>query len=73
MRKLLNKLAVMCTAMVIAACGNSSSEELKDGKAVAVPEVNEVEVITLERTDFAHQLLSNGKLKAGRRASLQEV
>ena len=31
---------------------------------------NEVEVVTLERTDFAHQLLSNGKLKAGRRASL---
>ena len=60
MRKLLNKLAVMCTAMVIAACGNSSSYELKDGKAVTVPEVNEVEVIILERTDFAHQLLSNG-------------
>ena len=70
MRKLLNILVVMCMAMVIAACGNSSSEELKDGKAVAVPEVNEVEVVTLEKTDFAHQLLSNGKLKAGRRASL---
>ena len=64
MRKLLNILFVWGAAMAIAACGNSSSNELKDGKAVAVPEVNEVEVVTLERTDFAHQLLSNGKLKA---------
>ena len=70
MIKLLNILVVMGTLMVIVACGNSSPEELKDGKAVAVPEVNDVEVITLERTEFAHQLLSNGKLKAGRRASL---
>ena len=54
MRKLLNKLVVIGTALAIAACGNSSSDDLKDGKAVAVPEVNEVEVVTLERTDFAH-------------------
>lgn len=52
------------------ACGSSASEGFKDGKAAAVPEVNEVEVITLVRTDYAHQLMSNGKLKAGRRASL---
>ena len=63
-------MIAMGMAMAIAACGNSASDSLKDGKAVAVPEVNEVEVITLERTDFADQLLSNGKLKAGRRASL---
>ncbi|MGM9736142.1 MAG: efflux RND transporter periplasmic adaptor subunit [Candidatus Cryptobacteroides sp.] len=63
----------MGVTMAITACGNPSSEELKEGKAVAVPQVNEVEVITLERTDFAHQLLSNGKLKAGRRASLSFV
>ena len=47
MRKLLNILVVWGAAMAIAACGNSSSNELKDGKAVAVPEVNEVEVVTL--------------------------
>lgn len=70
MRKLLNILSVMGMAMLIAACGNSASEATKDGKIVAVPQVNEVEVVTLERTNFAHQLLSNGKLKAGRRASL---
>ena len=70
LRKLRSVLAIIGTAIVITACSDSSYRELKDGKAVAVPEVNEVEVITLERTDFAHQLLSNGKLKAGRRASL---
>lgn len=70
MRNLLNMLSGTVAALVIAACGNPASRALKDGKAVAVPQVNEVEVITLERTDFAHQLLSNGKLKAGRRASL---
>lgn len=67
---LLKILAVAYVTFVVLSCGNTPSEELKDGKAVAVPEVNEVEVIALERTDFADQLLSNGKLKAGRRASL---
>ena len=64
-------MIVACfAAAVMVGCGNSSSEELKDAKVVTSPEVNEVEVITLERKDFASQLLSNGKLKAARRASL---
>lgn len=66
----LNGRIIIILLLMLYSCGNPSSDELKDGKAVAVPEMNEVEVITLERTDFAHQLLSNGKLKAGRRASL---
>lgn len=65
-----NGRIIIILLLMLYSCGNPSSDELKDGKAVAVPEMNEVEVITLERTDFAHQLLSNGKLKAGRRASL---
>lgn len=64
-RPLINLL--LCTAV---ACGNPSGSDFKEGKAMTEPEVNEVEVITLERTDFAHQVISNGKLKAGRRASL---
>ena len=64
-------MIVACfAAAVMVGCGNSASEELKDAKVVTSPEVNEVEVITLEREDFASQLLSNGKLKAARRASL---
>lgn len=70
MRVKVKQLILVLLALSVVSCGNSSSDDLKDGKAVTVPEVNEVEVITLERTDFAHQLLSNGKLKAGRRASL---
>ena len=66
----LNGRIIIILLLMLYSCGNPSSDELKDGKAVAVPEMNEVEVITLERTDFAHQLLSNGRLKAGRRASL---
>ncbi|MBQ8500470.1 MAG: efflux RND transporter periplasmic adaptor subunit [Bacteroidales bacterium] len=67
---LLKIMMVAYVAISVLACRNTTTDELKDGKAVAVPEVNEVEVITLERTDFANQLLTNGKLKAVRRASL---
>lgn len=70
MRKLLNTLVFVSTAISITSCGNPSGSDFKEGKAMTEPEVNEVEVITLERTDFAHQLMSNGKLKASRRASL---
>ena len=70
MRRSCYVIAACVAAAVMAGCGNTASEEMKDAKAVASPEVNEVEVITLERKDFASQLLSNGKLKAGRRASL---
>ena len=70
MRRLFDVLVAIGAAMALVSCGSSVSKDLRDGKAVAVPEVNEVEIITLERTDFAHQLLANGKLKAVRRASL---
>ena len=63
-----------CSVLVIvllASCGNKrSSEEGKGGKLQYSPQINEVEVITLERTDFARQLLSNGKLAASRKSSL---
>lgn len=67
---LLKVLAGAGFAITLVTCGNPPSEDLRDSKAVTVPEVNEVEVVTLEKTDFAHQLLSNGKLKAVRRATL---
>lgn len=70
MKKLLNLFILICSATAITACLNSTSQDTKDGKVVAVPDVNEVEIITLERRSFPLQLLSNGKLKAGRRASL---
>ena len=51
-------------------CGNLVSEDIINERKLSTPEVNEVDVVTLERTDFANQLMSNGKLKASRRASL---
>ena len=70
MRNLLNILSIALLSIIISSCKNTSLEKVRDEKAISTPEVNEVEVVTLERTDFANQLMSNGKLKASRRASL---
>ena len=70
MRRLLGVSAVLSVMIGLSCCSGQNESQLKDSKAASVPEVNEVEVVNLERTDFARQLLSNGKLKAVRRASL---
>lgn len=57
--------------MAVACGGNKKAEETKDGKLTYLPQINEVTLMTLERTDFARQLLSNGKLVAGRKSALQ--
>lgn len=59
-------------AVMAVACGRSQKPvAVKDEKLAHVPQVNEVTVITLERKDFARQLLSNGKLVAARKCALQ--
>lgn len=64
----------ICALAVVAAltsCGDKrTSEEGRNGKLQYSPQVNEVEVITLERVDFARQLLSNGKLAASKKNAL---
>lgn len=57
--------------MAVACGGNKKTEETKDGKLTYTPQINEVTVVKLERKDFARQLLSNGKLVAGRKSALQ--
>lgn len=55
----------------LAACGGrTGTGDGGNDKLQQTPEINTVEVITLERTDFARELLSNGKLAAASRAAL---
>ncbi len=72
LKNILAPLFVCGLAMMAVACGgNKKTEETKDGKLTYAPQVNEVTVIKLEKTDFARQLLSNGKLVASRKSALQ--
>lgn len=57
--------------MAVACGGNKKTEEAKDEKLTYTPQMNEVTVMKLEKTDFARQLLSNGKLVASRKSALQ--
>lgn len=64
-------ICALAAAMALTSCGGKkTSEEGRDGKLQYSPQVNEVEVITLERADFARQLLSNGKLAASKKSAL---
>lgn len=53
------------------ACGsNNTSGNAQSDRLQQTPQVNMVDVISLERTDFAQQLFSNGKLIGAARTSL---
>ncbi len=60
----------MLAALLMAGC-KGGGNSLKDGKLEYAPEVNAVEVMTLGRTDFPRQILSNGKMSASSRAQLK--
>lgn len=62
-------LALLAT-MLVSCSGNKTSGTLPDDKLQYSAKVNQVEVITIEKTNFARQLLSNGKLAASRKTSL---
>lgn len=64
-------LAVLIVAAAVSGCNENGRPAARDGKLEYAPEVNKVEVITLKRTDFPKQVLSNGKLSAAGRASLK--
>ena len=77
MKKMMNSriftaAAIAAVSMLAVACGGNkkTGEETRDGKLQYAPQINEVEVITLEKKDFARQLLSNGKLSAAKKSSL---
>lgn len=56
--------------LLFSSCGHPESAKQKDGRLEQQTVNNVVEVITLKKTDFPSQLLSNGKLVAVARASL---
>lgn len=62
----------MAAFAVLAVTGcKGGGNSLKEGRLEYAPEVNTVDVMTLVRTDFPRQLLSNGKLSASSRAQLK--
>lgn len=61
---------LLAVAFSLTACKGGGDKTLKESKLEYSPEVNAVEVITLKKTDFPRQLLSNGKLSATSRAVL---
>lgn len=69
----MGKMTCCAAAAVLLAFGGckGGGNALKEGKLEYSPEINTVEVMTLKRTDFPRQLLSNGKLSASSRAVLK--
>ena len=68
--KRLGYIFLSLAALALAGC-KGDGNALKEGKLEYTPEVNVVEVMTLKRTDFPKQILSNGKLMASSRAVLK--
>lgn len=63
---------MITVCMVLASCANqkNAGEDVGEGRLAYKPQVNEVEVVTLKRTAFHTQVLSNGKLEASKRCDL---
>lgn len=57
-------------AALLSACGAGNDGAATDDRMEHRPEVNAIDVMTLERTDFHRQLISNGKVSAASRRSL---
>lgn len=70
MKRRLITAVLLMTALIPYGCRSSSEKKSGGSDGVATPEVNEVETVTLHKEDFAHQIISNGKLKANRRTTL---
>lgn len=62
---------VLFPLLTLLSCGMGDNTDAgADGRLQQTPLVNTVEVMTLRRTDFTRELLSNGKLTASARAGL---
>ena len=65
-------LLPLSSLLLICSCSRraENSDAGEDVKLKSVPEINKVEVLTLQRTDFRRQVLSNGRLSAVRKCDL---
>lgn len=58
-------------ALLLAACGGKQEEKVEEGVMTVLPsESNEVTVEVLKKQTFEHELVSNGKVTAGKQANL---
>lgn len=64
---------LISAALLLVSCkgGNKADENQVGSKLQYAKQNSEVEIVTLKRENFEYQLLSNGKLYAAKRASLQ--
>ena len=70
MNKFVRTLLSLCAVPFLFSCGAKGDSDNKEGKLQYQPQQNIVEVMTLRRTDFQQQILSNGTLSAVRKAAL---
>ena len=71
MKSIILTSIALATVLSFSSCsGKKDSEQARSSKLQYSPQVNEVETITLERKDFARQLLSNGRLAASKKSPL---
>lgn len=63
-------MAAAAALVLLSGCGGRQEKEMRDGKLDYSPEINEVSVMKLEKTDFPMQLVSNGRVSAAAKASL---
>ena len=70
MKKWLNRMLPVLVLPALVSCGNGKDAETDGNRLAYRPEINKVDVVTLEKKDFPMQLLSNGKLSAAGRSQL---
>lgn len=73
---LMGKCGIFAAAAVLSLClygcgrNSGSGYAVTDARKIYEPQVNEVDTVTLRRTVFFRQLVSNGKLSAAEKSSL---
>ena len=63
-------LVILTFLLPLCGCAGTRSSGGDDAKLKHTPQINEVQVVELKKTDFPFQLISNGKLCAKRKAAL---